>query len=480
MTTPVNFTFATSGLQSMLKFFTGALDAAYFGSTPFLLGYAYGLPMRIIGVAQRLGTGHAVVTRTGISSRPRIGTVSGSTGHEIAHAWAQATDHTPVFVDLPPIDQVLAFKAGFIDGISCWEPFTTMAVRIGGKRVFTARDSNRQLNLLCVSSDAAREKAAAVHSLLQTHIDATRKLSAGVSASELHFLQGVFGEGLSYTECDSILRHRIEWVDPSDVPVEQEREEIVNSLQAAWDFLTASGLFAGNMPNLSEALVTLDYSTQGTPALQEGHALRVGYSDSIMCAPILLGRHSRLFSENGLDDTDSESRIVERVAALNDEYRKALRSIRSLLSTEPELAVVKAGKIIEQEMLELYERSFNRTPPKVISATIQEFSQLGMMPTRVAAAAHWLRNLRNDSAHRGREAVQYAETAYVVTVDILEWLQRERPQQTLRCSRCAKHIEDSSWIACPHCGQLRRRDCEACGEQIQATWKACPHCGRTV
>lgn len=132
----------------MLKFFTGTLDAAYFGSTPFLLGYAYGLPVRTIGIAQRLGKGHAVVTRGAIPTRPRIGTVSGSTGHEIAHAWASASDRTPVFVDLPPNDQIMAFKAGFIDGISCWEPFTSMAVRLGGTRIFTAEDSGTQLNLL--------------------------------------------------------------------------------------------------------------------------------------------------------------------------------------------------------------------------------------------------------------------------------------------------------------------------------------------
>ncbi|MFD4858777.1 DUF4145 domain-containing protein [Streptomyces atratus] len=477
MTTSVSFTFATSGLQSMLKFFTGTLDAAYFGSTPFLLGYAYGLPVRTIGIAQRLGKGHAVVTRGAIPTRPRIGTVSGSTGHEIAHAWANASDRAPVFVDLPPNDQIMAFKAGFIDGISCWEPFTSMAVRLGGTRIFTAEDSGTQLNLLCVSSEAERSKTTALRSFLRAHSDATRKLQSGLSANELHFLQGVFGEGLTHAECDNILRNGIEWVDTASEPTDQSREEIVRSLRASWDFLISSGLFAGNMPILQESLAPLDNSDAPS---SDTSKLRLGYSDSIMCAPILIGRHSRLFTANGLDDTDSESRVIERVASLDEEYRKALRSIRSLLTREPELAVIKAGKTVEQELAELYERSFGRVPPKAISGAIQEFSDTGIMPTRIAAAAHWLRNLRNDSAHRGREAVQYAETAYNVTVDILEWLQRERPLQLLRCTRCAREIEDANWIACPLCGQLRRRDCHECGKRIQASWKACPHCGHSV
>ncbi|MEV7233429.1 zinc ribbon domain-containing protein [Streptomyces sp. NPDC051020] len=67
-----------------------------------------------------------------------------------------------------------------------------------------------------------------------------------------------------------------------------------------------------------------------------------------------------------------------------------------------------------------------------------------------------------------------------VGLDILEWVQRERPLQRPRCTRCVKVIEDSNWVACPYCGQLRRRECNACGEQIQAAWKACPHCGHSV
>ncbi|MFH8926303.1 DUF4145 domain-containing protein [Streptomyces pristinaespiralis] len=479
MPTSVNFIFATSGLQSMLKFFTGTLDAAYFGSTPFLLGYSYGLPVRAVGIAQRLGNGHAVVTRGTLSSRPRIGTVSGSTGHEIAHAWAKATDRNPVYVDLPPNDQVMAFEAGFIDAVSCWEPFTTMAVRLGGKRVFTGEDSGSQLNLLCVSSDTAQEKPAAVRALVKTHDDVSRKLRLGVSSRELHFLQGVFADALSITDCERIFRDGIEWVESTSASTAQTRDEITASLRSSWDFLVSTGLYSGNMPDLSAALEPLDERVDHTTA-DERSTLRLGYSDSIMCAPILLGRHARLFMANGLDDTDSDSRIIERVAALGDEYRQALRSIRSLLAVEPELAVVKAGKVIEQELADFYERCFDRVPPKAISSAIEELSKFGVMPTRVTAAAHWLRNLRNDSAHRGREAVQYAETAYGLTVEILEWLHQELPRLLLRCTRCGRTIEDSNWVACPHCGQLRRRSCGSCREPIQASWKACPHCGCAV
>ncbi|MCM2577564.1 DUF4145 domain-containing protein [Streptomyces meridianus] len=479
MTSSVDFTFATSGLQSMLKFFTGTLDAAYFGSTPFLLGYAYGLPVRAIGIAQRLGTGHAVVTRGQPPTRPRIGTVSGSTGHEIAHVWATRTDREPVFVDLPPNDQVMAFKAGFIDGIACWEPYTTLAVRLGGERVLTGRESGNQLNLVCASSEALRERAPALRALLRTHDQATHKLNDGVSRSELHFLQGVFGDSLSQSECEVILRDGIEWADSAESSPTGRRDEITASLRASRDFLVSAGLISGNLPDLADAVAHLGDEAESEDP-DRARTLRLGYSDSIMCAPILLGRHARLFRANGLDDTDSESRIVERIAALDEDYRKALRSIRTLISPEPELAVMKAGKIVEQELADFYERCFDRTPPRAISGAIDELSRFGVMPTRAAAAAHWLRNLRNDSAHRGREAVQYAETAYRLTVEILEWLQQETAQQLPRCARCGRAIEDDSWVACPHCAQVRRRDCGACGEPVQASWKACPHCGHGV
>jgi hypothetical protein len=77
--------FADSGTESMFQFFTGEVDVAYMGLTPYVLGVVYGLPIKIVAVAQELHKSHGIVMKQSSilenDENIKIGTVFGSSGH---------------------------------------------------------------------------------------------------------------------------------------------------------------------------------------------------------------------------------------------------------------------------------------------------------------------------------------------------------------------------------------------------------------
>jgi RNA polymerase subunit RPABC4/transcription elongation factor Spt4 len=62
-------------------------------------------------------------------------------------------------------------------------------------------------------------------------------------------------------------------------------------------------------------------------------------------------------------------------------------------------------------------------------------------------------------------------------------LEEEALLQTIEdasiCPGCNRRIE-STWLACPNCHTLLKKQCKACGKVINLPWNLCPYCASPV
>ena len=62
-------------------------------------------------------------------------------------------------------------------------------------------------------------------------------------------------------------------------------------------------------------------------------------------------------------------------------------------------------------------------------------------------------------------------------------LEEEALLQTIEdasiCPGCNRRIE-SSWLACPNCHTLLKKQCKTCGKVINLPWNLCPYCAAPV
>jgi RNA polymerase subunit RPABC4/transcription elongation factor Spt4 len=62
-------------------------------------------------------------------------------------------------------------------------------------------------------------------------------------------------------------------------------------------------------------------------------------------------------------------------------------------------------------------------------------------------------------------------------------LEEEALLQTIEdasiCPGCNRRIE-SSWLACPNCHSLLKKQCKTCGKVIALPWNLCPYCATPV
>jgi len=480
--------FAESGVQSMFQFFTGALDVAYVGIAPFLLGHAYGLQLRIVAVAQELLTSHAVVLRRSadVEAPLRIGTVLASTGHIVAWRWAQQAGRDVVFVNLAPADQLKAFEFGFVDGVSTWEPYTS---RIQGTEhvvVHTAADDSiPHFNLLCADESALTpDRRDLLDGFLEAHRAGVRLLHDDGGARALDYVLTVLGVGLPQREYRRVLQERYRW--PLDdflegVPADHR---IGDAIAAASEFLRATGM----VPDLApRPLYPTPTATGGgtvsepsmTPPRREG-ALRVGYTDSVMCAPFFAAQAAGVFEDAGFLIARDAIRNVERVALLDGSMQADLALIRRLIDDEPELAVLRVGQINERILTELFERSFRRSAPMPISKTLARLAESGALPAVIATSSDWIRRVRNEAkSAQGRTGFEIAHRAYEHLLDVVEWEQQSRTEGVLRCGECSDPVE-APWQNCPRCGARLEPSCEVCEEPVRHEWNFCPGCNNPL
>lgn len=380
--------FAQSGVQSMFQFFTGALDVAYLGIAPFLLGRSYGLPIRIVAVAQQLLTSHAILLRP--SARPsgalRIGTVLASTGHILAWRWARSTGRDVVFVNLSPEDQLQAFQFGLVDGISTWEPYTTRLRDMDHEVAYTAADDTApHFNLICAHDDAlAGPSREVVRAFLAAHRSGVDRLLDGTDSSAVDYVVNVARLGIDAMRYRTILMERYSWPHDDFLDGVSDDHPVHAGAAAAAEFLIASGM----VHDLSvEAIFpTPSGEAGGTDGALRG-PLRIGYTDSVMCAPFFAAQSGDVFALHGFTVDREAIRQVERVALLDDATRTDLSLLRRLIDEDPDVALLHAGRMNERALNTIYARAFRREAPTPISRTIAKLVDSGVVPAVIATSA---------------------------------------------------------------------------------------------
>lgn len=463
----------------MFLFFTGAIDVAYVGITPFVLGHSYGLPVRIVGIAQEYGPSHAVVLRepARAAKQPglRIGTVLGSDAHRVAAAWADTVEQTVSYVNLPPVDQLRALEHGFIDGLAVWEPHIAAAQQAGAAVVFETDQSGvAGFNLVCATEAAIRSKPQWLQAFLAAHTKAVEIIARGDLEQHAGVLHAVFEGKVAPDDYARLLRDGYRWPTGELWRAEEVPESLLESLAATNRFLTEIGLAPEREFDPKSC-----FPEGWSIAPGDDARLAVGYSDSLMCAAFYLAQGIGLFEEQGFIVDSDERRLIERIAYLDSEFKQDLQAADRLLTADPELAVMKLGRINEDVFTRIYTATMRTAAPKQLSKALATLEEEEIVPAAILSSAHWIRSVRNIAAHRGEVSRSHARSCYSHMVDILEWFSRERAALSVvatRCFRCRKPLQPE-WKACPHCGAVQRADCASCGHALQADWKACPNCG---
>jgi RNA polymerase subunit RPABC4/transcription elongation factor Spt4 len=204
--------------------------------------------------------------------------------------------------------------------------------------------------------------------------------------------------------------------------------------------------------------------------------IRVGYSDDLMCVPLLLARLEGLNKDSGVTFTRQARREVERIAELPDSVRDSVEQARDLIGQDPALATMKMARLVELQLRLVADHVLGPSSPKQVSAVISALEERGVLPPLVATSAHWIRSVRNVAAHQDDLSEATASAAMTHLLDILEWLAQSGVTTEMRCPRCSNLIEPE-WAVCPNCTLRFERNCAQCGLAMDPSWKACPSCG---
>lgn len=457
----------SSGTDAMLKFFTSGVDVAYMGVVPYALARMYGMPLRALQSSGRWTEAVCLRKKRGRDGGPRrIATVQGSNAHLLAWAWAREHDERVLFIDLEPTDQLVALQTGLVDGVSTWEPFVSRAVTGDVEMVFSSEDLTFPVTDLLVCSEAALENSGElVASLQRVHRDCVDRIIGGLEENDQVILSSLLGVDFPET-----------WLRQPPFPAPPDlRKREPAALQAMMSevqgFLVESGLAAG-LPMVDGD----QWAAESTGSTRSSDHLVVGYSSDLMCAPFYLAQFTNAFESEGITVHVPKDLLAERIARMNDAARAELRGVQDLLETDPELAVMKIGRIVERELMELHGGVFTTPAPRRISATIAELEESEVLPPLLASSVDWIRRMRNVATHGAGTSSNTAAKAFAELLGYLEWAVLAKPDLMPRCGRCKAAIE-RTWKNCPACTAELVPQCRSCGMAMKTGWKICPTCG---
>lgn len=473
----VTLRYSDSGTESMLLFFTRAIDVAYVGMVPYVLGLAYGLPLQVVGVASSGSPSHAVVTRGELphGSEPiRIATVLGSNGHFAGWHWIKKEGRRAVFIDLPPQEQVHALKEGYVHAAATWEPHVSACAANGGHVAFRGTDLPFPLLDLIVGVEDA-PGAEGIDSLVRLHAAMSERLVAGALPEDLNYVRRLFRVNWSDAKVQELIESSFATAAAQDFDASQ----LTKATELVLEFVTSAGLGVAGTDHdvLAQRVTARKYDPAHLPARDT--ELRVGYSDDLMCVPILAARNLKDIAQVPINFDTTVPREVERIASLPDSLRESVEQARELISVDPALAMMKMARLVEMSLRSISEEALGKQSPKQVSAVISSLEEAGILPPIVATSAHWIRSVRNVAAHQDELSAATATAALTHLLDIVEWIQESNVAQERRCPRCSQLVQPE-WVACPSCTWRFEHTCERCGLALETSWKACPGCGAPI
>ena len=463
---PVNFELADAGVESLLGLANGELQAAYIGLTPYALALRYGMPIVPLAVSNKIGQSHKIVCRTRVPKSLLLATPSRSTSHQIGWHWAGASGRNVTFVDLRPGDAVKAFEMGLVDGVSLWEPFASQAVHLGGQTLFTGEDLPVPLwNLLVGSNGTNGRVSGSLEQLVEAHKAGCHKLASRDSTIDeacLDYLGAVLRLESGPDAARKMLLDEHEW------PIASEPPDLSAALYQANTFLDSIGLTrSGQSASPKKSVETLG-------------GLTLGYSPSIMCAPMHIATYFDELTKNQLRVHFAMDAVIERTARLEPRARTLCLEL-ARRTDDPDAVVVICGARVEQA-LRAVSASLGLGPgAKSTLGLCSDLFEMGVLPGSVYVAATHIWSLRTTTQHGTGEPVEPAEakTALRELVAVLEWGQDTKGRNLGACTRCGK-VSQRSGAYCTNCGHAFQSSCKGCGSGLEVGARFCGSCGRSV
>ncbi|WP_172838298.1 double zinc ribbon domain-containing protein [Terriglobus roseus] len=453
------------------------------------------MKLKIVGIVQRLGKSHGVVLRErpkeGIAQRASkrrplvLGTMAGSTGHEIASEWCRQRQIPVRFLYLSPAQQLIAFRDRYIDGIASWEPFLTRAKNLGGVSVGDATCLPHSIfNVLCVTESALSTKLGAIWRFLQATATVSAKLATGECLDELRSLPWLYGKDTTLEQFQTMIREGYRW--PAEPLSDFDKTHLDRALKASHDFLERSGFPTDR--SLTNQVVEI----LAGPAVKTEVTLNVGYTDSFMCTAYHLALVQGTYQEHGFIVPLHTLTRGQRLAMIRDTaLANDLAKLEASAAEDPVDVMAKCRVISEELVTKVFSELHDEKPEnqkKKLEPMLMKLEQLNAFSdTSVYAAAQTIRTSGNWATHKGRastipkvELVQSARELVNQLLKVIEWYETEGKSLAEKnhcCVQCEQLLERSEAF-CTHCGTQQHYDCSNCPKKdLKPRDKFCPDCG---
>jgi hypothetical protein len=143
--------------------------------------------------------------------------------------------------------------------------------------------------------------------------------------------------------------------------------------------------------------------------------------------------------------------LLKRIDHLSDQFselRDGIRRAVRVADDDPEMALIRARKVLEYVIRDVFERRVNEPPgPRPLENLVQRLVKDGYLPARLEAYTETIRRLGNVGAHRFGELVTAADVYQSLTqlLPILEWyLEAERPEAGVSLEQPARAVQEPS------------------------------------
>ncbi len=113
-------------------------------------------------------------------------------------------------------------------------------------------------------------------------------------------------------------------------------------------------------------------------------------------------------------------RLEQRLNCLEDWIKIKLIASQKIIDTDPEMAVVRAGKTAEAIVKDVYIKNFDNDETNV-STMIKKLSEENIIPEHIASWMHTIRSLRNIAVHGDGIDKTQAIDALNASLNVAEW-----------------------------------------------------------
>jgi predicted RNA-binding Zn-ribbon protein involved in translation (DUF1610 family) len=370
----------------------------------------------------------------------------------------------PMLIDLPPDDAALAYERRLVDGVALWEPFIA-SLRRDSRRVYSGVDLDVPLwNVLATTALDDRTELAAISGIETAHRSGVHRLQTrALDADDLDYLGAVLGLSMDRHQLRDLIFESHEWQTVEADDVESALSRAIESVEEFADRL--------GMPR-TESSRSLRIGPK-----REG-AIRLGYSPSIMCAPLHLSVLDGSLADAGVDVQFGPDITVERTARLSVTDRQEVIRLMRDAPNSPASVILVCGQKVEQRLREVAKSVNLRTEPKSAQGVLQELYELDLVPRSVFTGASFILTARIAVQHESQENAAELDARYALAQisRFMQWSSDLLAASVSLCTRCQAPLEQDLTF-CPSCGLEQSMNCQKCGSEWLAKARFCGTCG---